>query len=107
MGGKRSVFAIAICLILAMGCATTKDGGTGKGRVVKTEARGSSSGSVRTGVITTTTAEDGTVTETCGTPESPCQESTSVGGEGSEKAWEAVLDTIKTLGIVAGFAFGL
>lgn len=67
-------------------------------------AIGDSSSTIRSGIITTVTAPDGTVTEICGTEIEPCQERTSVGGQGSVALYESIAKWVSiaaSIGMVA------
>ncbi|KKN09565.1 hypothetical protein LCGC14_1045270 [marine sediment metagenome] len=90
-------FAILLLTAIICGCASTNG--------LKTKASGDSSATVRSGIIVTTTAPDGTVTETCGTTEIPCQERTSVGGAGSQDLWKSVLSGLTVMGTILAAVF--
>ncbi len=95
----RAAIAILLIMLLA-GCATTKSDN------IKTRAKGDSSASVRVGVIQTYDETGEHVINVCGTVKAPCEESVSVGGEGSSEAWETFWKAFEVIAIVAGLAFG-
>lgn len=97
---KSLIAALLLTTLAFAGCSTTKSPD------VKTSARGDSSAAVRIGIITTYDATGQHVVDVCGTAEAPCEESTSVGGAGSDGAWQTAWETIKMIAIVAGFVFG-
>lgn len=94
----RGLF-LALFLLMALGCASTINDNT--------RASGDSSATIRTGIITTQYDSDGDiVSETCGTAESPCEERTSVGGEGSLQFWESVTKWVSFAASIGMLAFG-